>query len=586
MKRVLVLLLLFPLFMISCKNNELSINNIPIPNNDILLSYIKITPPLKVKYSVGESFDSTGLSVNAYYSDGSSKDVTDNVLITGFDSSKENDNQIIIVSYSESDITKSASFYISIEKTYTVIFISNNSAQQEKRQIIYLSSDEKLDDNSFNLGNYSFYKWNTRSDGSGTSYKNSAMTTELEFEYEQDTIKLYAQWTSSIPIIISKDNYQTVFQDLENISSKEYLFYCIDELSSEMFTSIKDAIYNLYEVNIQLDFSAVTCDTSIDFLDRDYSNLISVQLPKIINRQNYGFRFKNVSNLKYVKLDEKTTYIGDFAFNGCESLESIIIPNSVKEISSNAFSLCKNLKEIIIPDTVSKLGYNVFSNCTQLKTVQLSNSISDIGDSLFAGCTNLETISIPEKVTRIGNNAFFECIKLKEILLPDSVNKIGYMAFENCNNLETFIMGKNVNTIDFSAFTNCSKLTNIKLSDGLASIPPNIFYGCINITNIIIPDRVNTIEGLSYCTNLQNITIGKGIKTIYSNAFSGCTNLSEVTFSTHSNWRLTKEEIDPFNGDSITTDVTTISASDFTDTSLIATYLKETYKNYKWERIN
>ena len=135
--------------------------------------------------------------------------------------------------------------------------------------VITLSENELFDSNNFILENYYFYKWNTEPDGSGISYKNLALTNELEFKEGQDSIELYAQWSSIIPITISKENYQTVLQDLENTIGKQYLFYCIDELSADMFEVIKNAIYNLFEVNIYLDFSSVTCRTSIEFRDRD-----------------------------------------------------------------------------------------------------------------------------------------------------------------------------------------------------------------------------------------------------------------------------------------------------------------------------
>lgn len=585
MKRKIFLFLVSLLLAISCSNIDLN-NNIEYPHaNNVSLSFIQITQLPKLKYYVGDNFDSSGLSVKAYYTDRSSKDVTDKVTFTGFDSSKPTIDQKITVNYSESNITKSEFFYINIEKTYTIIFKSNNTNQQEKRQTITLSENELFDSNNFILENYYFYKWNTEPDGSGISYKNLALTNELEFKEGQDSIELYAQWSSIIPITISKENYQTVLQDLENTIGKQYLFYCIDELSADMFEVIKNAIYNLFEVNIYLDFSSVTCRTSIEFRDRDYSNLISVQLPKVLGEHNYGFCFRNTPNLKYVKMDKKISYICDYAFYNCKSLESIIIPDNVYEISSNAFLNCTSLVEITLPNSVKKLGNSVFSNCSLLKKAQLGNSISYIGDSLFSNCSNLETINIPEKVTGIGYKAFYCCSKLKEIILPDSVTIIGDCAFENCSNLETFIMGKNVNTLANTAFNNCSSLRNIKLSESLSIIPSRIFYGCTSIINIVIPDRVTTIEGLSHCTNLQSVTIGKGIKNINYCAFSGCTKLTEVTFMAHYDWKLTEEIFDIYTGTITSTNENRVLASDFNNKSLIATYLRDTYKNYSWERI-
>ena len=48
---------------------------------------LEVTPPVKTEYRTNENFDSTGMVVTAVYSDGTNRDVTHQVQITGFDSS-------------------------------------------------------------------------------------------------------------------------------------------------------------------------------------------------------------------------------------------------------------------------------------------------------------------------------------------------------------------------------------------------------------------------------------------------------------------------------------------------------------------
>ncbi len=78
--------------------------------------YVK-NEPAKTKYYLGDTFDSTGLVVMAKYTNYTEKDVTSNVIFEGFDSSKKDSYQKITVTYSESDITKTTYFYISISET-------------------------------------------------------------------------------------------------------------------------------------------------------------------------------------------------------------------------------------------------------------------------------------------------------------------------------------------------------------------------------------------------------------------------------------------------------------------------------------
>ena len=82
----------------------------------VSLTSISITKkPSKDTYLIDESFDSTGMVVKAYYSDFSTKEITNNVKINGFDSSKEDSFQKIIVEYTEDGINETDFFYITIK---------------------------------------------------------------------------------------------------------------------------------------------------------------------------------------------------------------------------------------------------------------------------------------------------------------------------------------------------------------------------------------------------------------------------------------------------------------------------------------
>ena len=83
---------------------------------NVKLSSISVTTkPTKTSYIIGEEFEKNGMVVKAYYSDYSTKIITNEVTISGFDSSKEDSFQKITVLYSENEISKSDYFYISIK---------------------------------------------------------------------------------------------------------------------------------------------------------------------------------------------------------------------------------------------------------------------------------------------------------------------------------------------------------------------------------------------------------------------------------------------------------------------------------------
>ena len=88
-----------------------------------VISSISVTPPTKLIYKVGDrALDPAGMAIKAIYSDKSEENISlSNVTVTGFDSSKGDDELEITVSY----LGKTASFNISVE--YPSPFIKLNT---------------------------------------------------------------------------------------------------------------------------------------------------------------------------------------------------------------------------------------------------------------------------------------------------------------------------------------------------------------------------------------------------------------------------------------------------------------------------
>jgi hypothetical protein len=54
------------------------------------------------------------------------------------------------------------------------------------------------------------------------------------------------------------------------------------------------------------------------------------------------------------------TGIGDYAFDGCDSLTSVDIPDSVTFIGSGAFMYCSSLEGVKIPNSLTGIGSDTF----------------------------------------------------------------------------------------------------------------------------------------------------------------------------------------------------------------------------------
>ena len=77
------------------------------------LSSITVTAPTKTTYNIGEELDTTGMVVTANYSDYSTKEVTSDVNLSGFDSSTAGE-VTVTVSYTEKENTVSETFNVTV----------------------------------------------------------------------------------------------------------------------------------------------------------------------------------------------------------------------------------------------------------------------------------------------------------------------------------------------------------------------------------------------------------------------------------------------------------------------------------------
>ncbi len=166
-------------------------------------------------------------------------------------------------------------------------------------------------------------------------------------------------------------------------------------------------------------------------------------------------------NIKNIIIEGGVTYIGNYAFAGCENLSSVTLLPGVEEIGNWSFFACKNLKSVTLPKTINRIGA-AFVNCYELSNITLPASLQFIGDCAFQH-TNISSIVIPQGVERIEYATFAYCNNLKAISIPKSVTTFGLSAFLDCNNLtdvyyegsadEWNKIGNNADVITYTSFT-------------------------------------------------------------------------------------------------------------------------------------
>ena len=248
---------------------------------------------------------------------------------------------------------------------------------------------------------------------------------------------------------------------------------------------------------------------------------------------------KLIVGCKNTKIPESVTSIGEYAFQGCDSLTDIEIPESVTSIEGSAFFGCSSLMCIEIPESVTSIGYGAFSYCNGLSSIKVSenNQIYDSRNdcnaiietetnTLIIGC---KSTKIPGSTISIGAYAFHNCSSLTSIEIPDSVTSIGKSAFSACD-ITSIEIPRSVTSIGEDAFDACFSLTDIKILGSVTSINGGTFLQCNNLTHIEIPESVTSIGdwAFGYCYNLTSIDIPESVTSIDYYAFIGCSNLTSI----------------------------------------------------------
>lgn len=148
-------------------------------------------------------------------------------------------------------------------------------------------------------------------------------------------------------------------------------------------------------------------------------------------------------------LEEGIERIGDWAFDGCDKLESLTIPRSVYDISSTAFNNCKNLTVKAYKGSVAetaakiqKVRYEILEEpCVFAPESEALNDFEIAGSTLLSykhkdnqdPLPEYRNPQIPQGITRISSNAFGDPrFEFESVVIPEGVETIESKAFSNC----------------------------------------------------------------------------------------------------------------------------------------------------------
>ena len=428
---------------------------------------------------------------------------------------------------------------------------------------------------------YVFNGWNTKADGTGTTY------VESESVEVRDDIVLYAIWKDGpfeFSYLPDSDSYSVVCKD-EGVSAviipSEYkgkpvthignrAFFGFSELNSvtisENITSIGDCAFvycssltkleipqrvtnigndvfsccsGLRSINVNSENTVYYSEGNC-LIERDTRKLVLGCMNSVIPEDVTSIdsnAFNGCSGLTEITIPESVTIIGFYAFSNCSGLTgSLVIPEGVTSIEQGAFYGCSGLTSITIPESVKRIGNDVFSGCTGVKSVVLNNYVcmkSPLYSLFPSSYKAIRSVVMPLDVTSIGDYVFRGCSGLEEIVIPEGVTIIGRSVFSGCSGLKEIVIPESVTSIGYSAFYGCSGLTSITIPEGVTSIANWTFDGCTGLRSVVVNSyicsrRMSQVFPDSYKV-IESVTIPEGVTSIGGYAFYNCSGLTSVT---------------------------------------------------------
>lgn len=188
---------------------------------------------------------------------------------------------------------------------------------------------------------------------------------------------------------------------------------------------------------------------------RTRGNVTSLDLRKA-EFVNGGSHYLDYNGRNYIGFTRNV--IPAFLFRNCR-LEEIMLPERLERIEQGAFEY-SDLKRVVIPETVRYIGDYAFNGCWSLESVSLPPVLEYLGLWAFTDSDMLKTMEFGV-VNRAANKAICRCTALREIIFK---GRMGWhdILVEDCPELRNIDFQKGLDNPNKTNITsNCPKLTKV-----------------------------------------------------------------------------------------------------------------------------
>jgi len=480
-----------------------------------------------------------------------------------------NKEQIYIINYNKkNDITVSYSIIRNINNT-TLIYSKPSFQNNNKMQLIFNLSNNKLIGKYENNSEYNGFLFNILIKEFINDYKNNdknRKTNKNKWNEINILMNISKNDINNNIYFLDKENKNIKFEELSK--NKNIELYINDEnyLYKKYFIPKNEGVYNIV---LKFNFNLTDCSymfanceniVKINFtlFNTEYVTLMTNMFHKCTN-------LKNINNLLLFDTKNVTDMSDMFSF--CENLNSLDLSSfNVKNVKnmSYLFYCCYNLENLTFFSMNTKNVINMdymFEMCNELKirpyNVKNNKSINKYPNEIDI-LVKVEENDVNKEIYFIDNyegldfqnykKHYHDCLKElnddnTELYFNNTKYKY-HKVFTPKNKGEYNIKLKfYVNLTDCSyMFTNCEnviKINFISFNTSLVRKMNNMFLGCFNLKELDLSSfntrKVTDMSGMfSYCDNLNNLNLSSFDTRNVNNMdgmFSFCENLNKLDLS-------------------------------------------------------
>ena len=362
------------------------------------LSEIQIaTNPTKTSYSIGENLDTTGLTLNLIYSDGSTKIATTGFTVSGFDSATAG-TKTLTVTYSG----KSTTFNITVESSS-----------------LTGSCGEDL-------------TWELDEQGTLTISGTGAMN-----NWTSVTLVPWNEYKSDIKAVVLENGVTSI---------GNYAFAVCSNMTS---VSIPDGVISIGKncfigctslTAVKIPDSVVTVD---EYAFCNCKGLSAVTIGEGVTTIG-SYAFYSLDSLVSVIIPDSVTAIDDHAFASCDNLQMLTIGRGVTKFDTAAFTNCVSIKQISYNAVyVEGMTEGVFCKCgvngTGI-TLTIGAEVVRLPAALFASGQRGQICNITTVIfdsgsvcSSIGIGAFKDCTGITDVYYPGPKAQWNQIAIDSNN---------------------------------------------------------------------------------------------------------------------------------------------------------